>query len=529
MDVKGALQIGDLTKGQLVGGHTGINREITSIEVMEVPEVISWVTSGLLVMTTFYSIKDDPERQVEIVQSLIDKKAAGIVIKLGRFIEEIPKNMLKIADENAFPIITIPKDISYINVLTPLYEALYEEKQLEVESVQNPFFEFETMKFKSLSDAIEIIYEIVKSPVYIEDTQGSLLYVSEELLPDGWRKSSTLFSEPEYSDYQEVLEDWHSTFTLQTYQVFKMQGYRNRIVVPLLSNKNAFAFLHILYSEKMERNLISALDMKKLSVKISELFMNEQLFLQKKRIEDIELLEGYLNNGNRGSTKREFLVINIQADWIGKPHFPSFYLIDQSCLIRKRLHGLVGEISGCTAIIFEKYHNFYVLLIYEKDSHSDILKQIKENIEVEAGINPMWVAVGPAIKDISHFDDCIRSVDKTMEIGRKIRPEESLYTYDKLGIYEILINLTSDTLVQTYIQDVLGPLLKSQNKELLVTLEVYLHENGNVSKASEKLFIHRRTLTYRIQRIQELLNMNVDDAESRFILRFCMNIRGLSK
>lgn len=306
MDVKGALQIGDLTKGQLVGGHTGINREITSIEVMEVPEVISWVTSGLLVMTTFYSIKDDPERQVEIVQSLIDKKAAGIVIKLGRFIEEIPKNMLKIADENAFPIITIPKDISYINVLTPLYEALYEEKQLEVESVQNPFFEFETMKFKSLSDAIEIIYEIVKSPVYIEDTQGSLLYVSEEFLPDGWRKSSTLFSEPEYSDYQEVLEDWHSTFTLQTYQVFKMQGYRNRIVVPLLSNKNAFAFLHILYSEKMERNLISALDMKKLSVKISELFMNEQLFLQKKRIEDIELLEGYLNNGNRDQLKENF-------------------------------------------------------------------------------------------------------------------------------------------------------------------------------------------------------------------------------
>ena len=529
MDIKDALQIGDLTKGTVVAGHAGVNRKITSIEVMEVPEVIGWVTTGILVMTAFYSIRDDAEKQVEIVQTLINKKAAGIVIKLGRFIEEIPKHMLKVANENEFPIITIPKDISYINVLTPLYETLYEEKQLEVECVKNPFLKFETKEFSSLSNAIENIYEIVKSPVYIEDTQGSLLYVSKYFLSDGWRKSNTLFSKPEYSAYPEVLDQWRSTFELKTHEIFKMQGFRDRIVVQLLSNKKAFATLHILYSETIEVNTISATDMKRLSAKISELFMNEQLYLQKKRMEDMELLEGYLKAGSRGASETEFLVLHLQAEWIGKSHFPSFYLIDHSCLIRKRLHGLINGITGCRAIIFEKYHNFYVLLLYEEDGYTDVLKQFREIIDVEAGLDKMRVAVSPAMKDISHFDHCIRSVDKTMEIGHKIRPEETLYTYDKLGIYEILINLTSDTLVQSYIQGVLSSLLESQNKELLETLEIYLNENGNVSKSSEKLFIHRRTLNYRIQKIQELLNMNVDDAESRFILKFCMNIKELSK
>ena len=133
-------------------------------------------------MTAFYSVKDDIEKQVGIVQTLIDKKAAGIVIKLGRFVEEIPEPMLALAEKNGFPIITIPKEISYINVLTPLYERLYEEKQLDKEQFKNPFKEFDRQEFKSLSDAIEDIYEIVKSPVYIEDTEGGLLYVSKNFL-----------------------------------------------------------------------------------------------------------------------------------------------------------------------------------------------------------------------------------------------------------------------------------------------------------------------------------------------------------
>jgi len=82
--------------------------------------------------------------------------------------------------------------------------------------------------------------------------------------------------------------------------------------------------------------------------------------------------------------------------------------------------------------------------------------------------------------------------------------------------------------VQGYTSSVLNPIFQAKDKQLIETLKIYLEENGNISKASEKLFIHRRTLTYRLQKIEELLNMKVDDAESRFILMFCLNIKELS-
>src|SRR5690625_5731994 len=98
---------------------------------MEVPEVVNWVRPGILIMTTFYSAKEEPLKQVEIVQTLIDKKAAGIVVKLGRFVDALPEEMVLLADAHDFPVITIQKQISYINVLIPLYEQFYTEKQLK--------------------------------------------------------------------------------------------------------------------------------------------------------------------------------------------------------------------------------------------------------------------------------------------------------------------------------------------------------------------------------------------------------------
>src|SRR5699024_5895735 len=123
MEVKDALLKGELSEGTVIAGHRGLSRDIRSIEVMEVPEVVNWVRPGILIMTTFYSAKEEPLKQVEIVQTLIDKKAAGIVVKLGRFVDALPEEMVLLADAHDFPVITIPTQISYINVLTPFMKS----------------------------------------------------------------------------------------------------------------------------------------------------------------------------------------------------------------------------------------------------------------------------------------------------------------------------------------------------------------------------------------------------------------------
>lgn len=528
MEIKEALLIGDLTEGTVIAGRKGVSREISSIEVMEVPEVLSWVTPGILVMTVFYSIKDDPNKQTEIVQSLIDKRAAGIVIKLGRFINSIPDQMIELANENSFPIISIPKNISYINVLTPLYEKLYLEKQQEEQRYSNPFYEFEKFNFPFLSDAIEKISEILNSPIYIEDLEGRILYVSEDFQSDGWRKSATLFSKPDYPFHVKKLEEWRIEFLNKSHTQLKIQDFRNQVIIPLISKNKLFAIVHMQYTDNKDKEITSS-HMKEMGNRLSELFINEQLYLQKNRLDDMDLKEQYLGELDNMETNKVVTIVHFKANWLGS-HYPTLYLIDHSCLIRKKLNYFVKQFSDCKTLIFEKYHNFYALMYGEKWDNPTMVRKWHELIHRHNENNntdPLRVSISSSMNNAKYFEDRVRSVIKTMEIGCRVKPEETVYTADKLGIYEILMKLTSDKFVRKYTEDVLST-LQVENNDLMETLEVFLNENGNVSKASDKLFIHRRTTAYRLEKIQGLLNMDLNDSNNRFILHFCLKIKDLS-
>ena len=525
MDIQDALTIGDLTKSTIVAGSKGITRNITSIEVMEVPEVVNWVTAGILIMTTFYSIKDDEEKQIEIVQKLIDKQAAGIVIKLGRFVNELPEKMLGIANQENFPIIIIPKDVSYINVLAPLYERLYKEKLQKENSFQS-FVDFESKSFLSLSAAMEELSEIVGGPLYIEDTESTLLFSTKKFLPNGWRKSNVLFSKPTYFEYQTLAKGWRNSLMQTGGALLKVEGFRNILIMPLISNNYIFGTLHLPYTEKFEASDHPIEHLGDTAEKVAELFMNEQLLMQKKRIEHLTRLEQFNQSEDQSFSTKDHFIIRFEADRYHKSTTHEHYVIDHSNIILQELLAIMESIAECSSTLFEKYGHFYALVTCTRNVDIPAMNSLME-ISAETD-HALKLALVPIAKNSRVLEDSIRLANKTMEIGQLIKPEENFYNYDQLGIYEILIDLTSQNSVKNYINSILQPLYSDSSRELLYTLEIYLNENGNVTKASEKLFIHRRTLTFRLQKIQELLQMNIDDAENRFILNFCIRIKSLA-
>src|SRR5699024_9508073 len=110
-----------------------------------------------------------------------------------------------------------------------------------------------------------------------------------------------------------------------------------------------------------------------------------------------------------------------------------------------------------------------------------------------------------------------------IDIGKEVYPEEQVYSYNKLGIYEFFLPLSGNGEVKQYINGILGPLY--EDPVLFQTLNVYLQQNGNASQAAEQLFVNRRTITNRLQKIKELLGTDLDDAENIFILQFCFRMK----
>ncbi|MGE7590662.1 helix-turn-helix domain-containing protein [Peribacillus sp. NPDC101480] len=99
--------------------------------------------------------------------------------------------------------------------------------------------------------------------------------------------------------------------------------------------------------------------------------------------------------------------------------------------------------------------------------------------------------------------------------------------FKDLGSYTILHHLGHSTAIDLFVKSQLGPLIKyseGKNIDLFNTLHVFLQNNGNVKGTAEELYIHRSSLIYRLERIELLLDAELNDAEVRFNLMMALKL-----
>ncbi|MEG1973000.1 MAG: PucR family transcriptional regulator ligand-binding domain-containing protein, partial [Oscillospiraceae bacterium] len=121
----------EFTNLKLLAGKDGLDREITKVEIMEVPDGVFWAKENSMIVTMGYSLKKNDITTDSLVQMLIEKKVSALGIKMGRYIEEIPQRVLDYADDNAFPIINIPLSLSYDQIITPINNRLLDSASYE--------------------------------------------------------------------------------------------------------------------------------------------------------------------------------------------------------------------------------------------------------------------------------------------------------------------------------------------------------------------------------------------------------------
>jgi purine catabolism regulator len=109
-------------------------------------------------------------------------------------------------------------------------------------------------------------------------------------------------------------------------------------------------------------------------------------------------------------------------------------------------------------------------------------------------------------------------------MARRFEERKPLYFAD-LSVYRLLFQFEHNPELIAFQEEILGPLLAYEGgRELLLTLESYFKHNANMTQTSETLFIHRNTLIYRLERIAEIANLDLDKPETRLAVQIALHI-----
>lgn len=115
--------------------------------------------------------------------------------------------------------------------------------------------------------------------------------------------------------------------------------------------------------------------------------------------------------------------------------------------------------------------------------------------------------------------------------ARRFSERAGLCVYDELGVLKLLSGVRDRALLDQFLNERLGPLLRHDahhGPSLMPTLQAWFHENGNLVAAAQRLAVHRNTLTHRVQRIEALCGLTLDNAYDRLDIGIALMIWRLS-
>lgn len=185
-------------------------------------------------------------------------------------------------------------------------------------------------------------------------------------------------------------------------------------------------------------------------------------------------------------------------------------------------------------IIFTRKNNEFIMIVKVNDTPpavywQGIYARVIELMKQESPSSQVYIGIGGKAKRIEEYYACYMEAAKAASVTMHRRSGGYSF-YDDLGAYSILSQASDQVTAELFVKKKLGPLMeysKNNQVDLLYTLYMFLQHNGNLRKASEELYIHRSTLEYRLERISDLLQADLNNGEVRFELMMAYKLYSL--
>lgn len=173
-------------------------------------------------------------------------------------------------------------------------------------------------------------------------------------------------------------------------------------------------------------------------------------------------------------------------------------------------------------ILSSSYTKNIIALINVNNTSLDTLNTLFPQILNYIKENPpnyiVNIGIGTRQKSLEKYKLSYEQASKCINLAIKQKQKNMIYYYEQLGLYQLFYDINNKTLLENFVHNILYSLMaydKKYNTNLIQTLEVYLNKNCNLNQTAETLFIHRNTIKYRLQRIEEITNTSLDDAFTR--------------
>ena len=197
------------------------------------------------------------------------------------------------------------------------------------------------------------------------------------------------------------------------------------------------------------------------------------------------------------------------------------------------------ELSALEAIqaLFPDKQADFVLSVSETDIV--VIKQLPEGAEIrdlykaakqiEEAVSELGqkvvIGIGTVVPHIRDLARAYKEAQVAIEVGKVFDTEKTIINYENLGIGRLIYQLPT-TLCEMFLQEVFkkNP-IGSLDEETLFTINKFFENNLNVSETARRLFVHRNTLVYRLEKIKKLTGLDLREFDDAITFKVALMVK----
>jgi purine catabolism regulator len=518
-----------LRDARVVAGKAGVDvREVRWAAVIEWP-VEDFVRRGDLVLTT--GLACDVVRFEQLAREIADSDAAGLLVSMHQDspLREVPDAVVALADERAFPVVLVPWDVRFAEIMMAVTDQVIAQQYAAV--LQEPDrllerFAGAVLAGNGMGAIAEALERMLLRPVIILGTDlravGHGALAADRWAGElaGWSAAIEQVPSAEIDRLKRELDAGSPLAHIEIPGV----GVAPGALVAASGRRGTLGYVYVAVDN--EAAFIPSLESRAISHAAMAVAM-EMLRLQAAAEAEARVRGDFLwglalgGSGTRQelAAKAALLGYDLRVSHhVALAHFGTGDATLRSTRAERLADELQHKYRSDTVV---SRQGEYVLMLRSsgtRDTLRELLEAWQERCPGED--RPSWGVAQDAVT-LLDLDRGYQHALRALEVGGVVHGPGSVADAYALGPYLLLDVLSQDPSAVSASRAVLEPILEyddETSRNLLVTLEVYLRENGNTSAAARILYLNRHSLTYRLRKIESLTGRSLERYEDRFML-----------
>lgn len=536
--VKDLLMEEEMNGARLISGEEGLDNEIKGVTIIEAPDIVKWINGGEVLLTGLYAFRScSMEDFKNYIDELVKKKISALILKRGKPVEgaeDKVEYLIQFSRKHTIPILEVPFEISFRDVMSRLMERLFNEEVTRLKYFKTTHDNFSALVLGSesigvaIDQILDVLAKLIRNPVAAFNRQLDCIGASEGAERSlEIQKDAQSYEPGVYSNYEYLRQQIENR---QQYIVKVKLNLRERLYLVITEEEDSFDVMDAIATESaiwaLQFELVRQYSVTELEKKFQNDIMHNILNGKIDSISELQKNTSLLGVPINGSFR--VIVFGLKGEDRDKRDFKSkisdTHLLSDAIacqMTNVKIYNDLDRIVVVKEVNKEQTQEEYRQEIREiVDKVQAYVSRQDKELQVKAGVGKVVEGVINLPDSFKEANEPFTFVDIAGEISEDGNSQVTLFS--DLGIFKLLCQLDNPELLLEYVPEGLQKLYnykKPQRDDLLITLKTYLDRNLNLSKTAQDLFVHYKTASYRIEKIAKITGVDFDNANEVLAFR----------